>query len=228
MPGFGDVAAWTFLSKLYAVPGIKAYFDAVALHPYGANLNKVKTGDPASSQRDEEPRRRRDAAVGRRDRLGISAPDSHGINKGLSGQATMLNGAFKMILSHRTSWNIERVFWYHWRDPRRSRAMCSFCGSAGLLRFDHSAKPADEGVQELHCGHDPAPGRPSPRDRPTEASSTTRPPPSGSPRTRSARPSSATSMPGLSRRARRRSPRSSPSPRAPTPSTSGRSTPQAT
>ena len=43
MPGYGDVAAWTFLSNLYSVAGIKAYFDAVALHPYGSTLNQVKT-----------------------------------------------------------------------------------------------------------------------------------------------------------------------------------------
>ncbi len=142
MPGFGDVAAWTFLSKLYAVPGIKAYFDAVALHPYGANLTKVKM----EIQRVRSVMKNRDDAATPLwvDEIawGSAPPDSHGINKGLSGQATLLNGAFKMILSHRTSWNIEHVFWYHWRDPRRSRAMCSFCGSAGLLRFDHSAKPA--------------------------------------------------------------------------------------
>jgi hypothetical protein len=73
---------------------------------------------------------------------GSAPPDNHGINKGLSGQATLLKRAFKLILTHRTAWNIEHLFWYHWRDPRRSRAMCSFCASAGLLRFDHTAKPA--------------------------------------------------------------------------------------
>ena len=73
MPGFGDVAAWTFLSKLYAVPGIKAYFDAVALHPYGANLNKVKM----EIQRVRNVMKNRaDAATPLwvdRDRVGISA-----------------------------------------------------------------------------------------------------------------------------------------------------------
>jgi hypothetical protein len=142
MPGYGDVTAWTFLSKLYAVAGIKAYFDAVALHPYGSTLDQVKT----------EIQRVRSVMTKRGDAAtplwideiawGSAPPDGHGINKGLSGQATMLKGAFKMILTHRAAWNVEHLFWYHWRDPRRSRAMCSFCATAGLLRFDRTAKPA--------------------------------------------------------------------------------------
>ena len=42
MPGFGDVTAWSFLATLYKVPGIRAYFDAVALHPYGSTLSRVR------------------------------------------------------------------------------------------------------------------------------------------------------------------------------------------
>jgi hypothetical protein len=142
MPGYGDVHAWTFLGNLYSVAGIKGYFDAVALHPYGPNLNRVKS----------EIQRVRNVMTKRGDGAtplwideiawGSAHPDSHGINKGLNGQARMLRRAFKLILTHRAGWNIEHVFWYHWRDPRRSQAMCSFCGSAGLLRFNHDAKPA--------------------------------------------------------------------------------------
>jgi len=142
MPGYGDVTAWTFLSNLYAVAGIKAYFDAAALHPYGSSLDQVRT----------EIERVRNVMTNRGDSAtplwideiawGSAPPDGHGINKGLTGQATMLTGAFKMILTHRTAWNVERLFWYHWRDPRYSQATCSFCATAGLLRFDRTAKPS--------------------------------------------------------------------------------------
>jgi hypothetical protein len=142
MPGYGDVAAWTFLSKLYSVAGIKAYFDAVALHPYGSSLSQVSL----EIQRIRTVMRNRgDAATPLWvDEIawGSAPPDSQGINKGLTGQATMLKGAFKLILTHRAAWNIQRLFWYHWRDPRLSQAMCSFCATAGLLRFDRTAKPA--------------------------------------------------------------------------------------
>ena len=46
------------------------------------------------------------------------------------------------MLANRTAWNVQHLFWYHWRDPKRSRASCSFCGSAGLLNFNRTPKPA--------------------------------------------------------------------------------------
>ncbi|MGH2924958.1 MAG: hypothetical protein ACRDK1_03205, partial [Solirubrobacterales bacterium] len=73
---------------------------------------------------------------------GSAPPDSFGINKGPAGQAQMLSRAYKLILDHRAAWNIQRLFWYHWRDPQHTAASCSFCGSAGLLSFDRSPKPA--------------------------------------------------------------------------------------
>ncbi len=47
-----------------------------------------------------------------------------------------------MILQNRTAWNIQRLFWYHWRDPLDLNATCSFCATAGLVRHDHTKKPA--------------------------------------------------------------------------------------
>ena len=54
----------------------------------------------------------------------------------------MLTRAYKMILNNRTAWNVQRLFWYHWRDPQHPAASCSFCGSAGLFSFDRTPKPA--------------------------------------------------------------------------------------
>jgi hypothetical protein len=142
MPGYGDVTAWRFLYSLYAVPGIRHYFDAAALHPYARNLGRYTRqiqrfrtmmrnhGDTATPLWISEIA------------WGSAPPDRHGINEGLAGQARLLKGAFQLILNHRAAWNIERVFWYHWRDPRRSQASCSFCGSAGLLTFKRAPKPA--------------------------------------------------------------------------------------
>jgi hypothetical protein len=136
------VTAWSYLGALYSVSGIKGFFDAVAVHPYGATLNRVR----------QEIQRMRDVMKRRGDgptplwideiAWGSAPRDQIGINKGLTGQAEMLRRSFKMILKNRTAWNVEHLFWYHWRDPRRSRASCSFCGSAGLLSFHRKAKPA--------------------------------------------------------------------------------------
>ena len=73
---------------------------------------------------------------------GSAPPDSFGINKGPAGQAQFLKRAYKLVLQHRTAWNVQRLFWYHWRDPKNSQAACSFCASAGLLNFDRTTKPA--------------------------------------------------------------------------------------
>jgi hypothetical protein len=142
MPGYGDVTAWRFLYSLYSVPGIGRYFDAAALHPYAKDLNRFKR----QVQRFRTVmRNHHDAATPlwiSEMAWGSAPPDRFGINKGPAGQAQMLRGAFRLLLSHRGAWNVQRVFWYHWRDPRRSQANCSFCASAGLVAPSHAMKPA--------------------------------------------------------------------------------------
>jgi hypothetical protein len=142
MPGYGDVTAWDFLTRLYQVSGIKAFFDAVALHPYAKDITQFK----------QEIQRVRQVVKGHSDAAaplwiselawGSAPPDSRGINKGPQGQAKMLRRAFQMTLSNRTAWNVQHLLWYHWRDPKRSHASCSFCATAGLLNFNRTPKPA--------------------------------------------------------------------------------------
>ena len=63
---------------------------------------------------------------------GSGPPDRFGLNKGLEGQRELLSGAFKLILRHRKDWNVERVFWFDWRDPDDDEAVrCSFCAPRG-------------------------------------------------------------------------------------------------
>ncbi len=141
-PGYGDMNAWDFLDQLYDA-GAKRYFDVAALHPYGSSRDKVET----------EIQKFRDVMRSHADgatQLWVteiasgSAPAASGpINKGLQGQATMLKETYKMVLANRDAWNVQRLFWYHWRDPLESHATgCTFCATAGLLKHDYSAKPA--------------------------------------------------------------------------------------
>ena len=51
MPGFGDSKAWNFLNNLYAVPGIKNYFDVAALHPYARDLDEFAARSRSSARR---------------------------------------------------------------------------------------------------------------------------------------------------------------------------------
>ena len=156
MPGHGDMNAWDFLKSIYAVPNIKNFFDAAALHPYAPTISEVQ----------QDIQKFRSVMASHGDAAtplwitelawGSAPPDSFGINKGLAGQAQLLTRAFKLILDHRTAWNVQRLFWYHWRDPQHPS------GVVQLLRQRRPAqlRPDDEaglrGVHELHGRHDEA------------------------------------------------------------------------
>jgi Glycosyl hydrolase catalytic core len=141
MPGSGDMKAWDFLSTFYN-QGTKSYFDAVALHPYASDIAQVRS----------HIQKIRDVMVNRADRAtplwltefawGSDPPDRFGINKGAL-QDEYLRSAYKMILQNRTAWNVQRLYWYLWRDPRPAGGnACSFCGSAGVLRYNRTKKPS--------------------------------------------------------------------------------------
>jgi hypothetical protein len=141
--GRGNPFARVFLSGLYEVPGFKDDFDVAALHPY--------TGYPDEfRQQILQFRGVMNQHGDRRTPLwitefgwGSSPRDRFGINKGLAGQAQMLSIAFGVILRNRNAWNIQRLFWFLWRDPPAAGGRgCSFCGSAGLLRQNRTPKPA--------------------------------------------------------------------------------------
>lgn len=147
-PGYpprGGLKAWEFLNRLYRVPGIKSAFDIAALHPYannlwafGAEIRNVRAvmrnhGDLATPLWLTE--------FG----WGSAPPDRFGINQGIAGQQRLLRGAFHLVLTHRSEWDVQRMYWFLWRDPApdsRFAHRCSFCGSAGLLRYDRTPKPA--------------------------------------------------------------------------------------
>jgi hypothetical protein len=145
MPGFGDSKAWVFLDNLYAVSGIKAYFDVTALHPYARDITEFRS----------ELLQFRTSIVNHNDAAtpiwltewawGSGPPDQFGHNVGLSGQQTMLNNSIKLTLAQRTAWNIQRMYWFLWRDPAPGSFyahLCSICGTAGLLNYNRTAKPA--------------------------------------------------------------------------------------
>ncbi len=54
----------------------------------------------------------------------------------------MLTDSFKLLLSRRQAWNVQRLYWFLWRDPPSGGGTgCSFCGSAGVLRYKRLANP---------------------------------------------------------------------------------------
>jgi hypothetical protein len=145
LPGYPNsgIRAWDFLRLLYnKVPSSKRNLDATALHPYGGTTARVR-------QQILQMRTAMRNAGERATPLWISEiawgsapPDDVGINQGPQGQARMLRNAYEMILTNRSAWNVQRLFWYHWRDPLHVMASCTFCSSAGLWRNSRSPKPA--------------------------------------------------------------------------------------
>ncbi len=133
-----NVQSGAFLSQLYRVPGIKNYFDGVALHPYVAdagameaeidNLRRIMifNGDRRTPFYVTEMGWGSDGFESRWER-------------GPQGQARELDRAFAMLAGNRQRWNIGGVWWFSWTDAAGS---CQFCDSAGLLTSNREAKPS--------------------------------------------------------------------------------------
>ena len=141
MPSNGDVQASSFLNSLYSA-GAKPDFDIASLHPYAKTITR----------QEEDIERFHNVMINRNDRTtplwltelawGSAPPDQFGINKGLEGQRQYLRGTFNLVLDNRKAWNVQRLFWYRWRDPADPQATCSFCGSAGFLKPNKDRKPS--------------------------------------------------------------------------------------
>jgi hypothetical protein len=151
MPVTDKRPPWKFLDRLYGIPGFKADFDVAAIHPYAPKLSEV-----------EFPLRKMHGMMARHGDgkkplwlseigWGSDRPDRFGNNKGIRGQRRMLSRSFRLILHHQSDWGIGRVYWFDWRDPApgATAGHCSFCRSAGLLRYHYRPKPAYRAYKRL-------------------------------------------------------------------------------
>jgi hypothetical protein len=145
MPGFAQWKAWSFLDEVYEVPGARAYFDVTALQPYATDVDGVGfqmkqfRGSMSRHGDGTTPLWVTEFA------WGSGPPDASGHNKGLAGQRQMLINSFNLFLTNRRQWNLQRLYWFLWRDPAAGSdyaKLCPICGTAGLLRHDRTAKPA--------------------------------------------------------------------------------------
>ncbi|HSR94517.1 MAG TPA: hypothetical protein VLK56_06585 [Solirubrobacterales bacterium] len=133
-----NIPSGAFLSQLYRTPGIKRYFDGVALHPYVA--------DASAMQGEIENLRRVMGAHGDSatplyvTELGWGSDSFESRwERGPYGQARELDTAFSLLADNRRLWKIGGVWWFSWADQAGA---CQFCDSAGLLTGDREAKPA--------------------------------------------------------------------------------------
>jgi hypothetical protein len=134
---------WRFLKRFLKVHGIKKHFAAAAVHPY----SPTKANFKSVLKRTRRAMRKHGA---RKKELWLtevgwgSAADKFSLTKGMEGQAKMLRKSFKVVMRKRHKLNISRVFWFFWRDPRPQQGPrpCTFCTSAGLLKYQRGQKPS--------------------------------------------------------------------------------------
>ncbi|HEY8810470.1 MAG TPA: hypothetical protein VIM28_10655 [Solirubrobacterales bacterium] len=140
--GKRGMSAAEFLSALYQVPGIKHYFDAVALHPYAFHVEDLEAmvEDVRSVVLENH-----DAGAGLYiTEMGWGSqndPNVVAFEQGIGGQARELRGAYRFLLNNRHRLNLKAVYWFTWKD---SRYYCNFCDSVGFFRESKRfhAKPA--------------------------------------------------------------------------------------
>lgn len=136
--------ATKFLAALYQMPGLKSYFDAVALHPYAFHVEDLEELTEAMHE----------VVVDNHDagaslyvtEMGWGSqndPNVVAFEQGIGGQARELRNAYGYLIANRNRLHLKGTYWYSWKDNPDYTA-CSFCDSVGLFRSGtrFHAKPA--------------------------------------------------------------------------------------
>lgn len=130
-----------FLAALYRVPGIKSYFDGVALHPYAFHVDDL---EGLTEELREVVVENHDSATGLYvTEMGWGSqndPNVVAFEQGIQGQARELRKAYAYLIANRHRFNLKSTYWYSWKDNPEYTA-CSFCDSVGLFRAGNGFKP---------------------------------------------------------------------------------------
>jgi hypothetical protein len=129
--GARGMPAAKFLEVLYRSPGIKSRFDGVALHPYAVDVETLE----------EIVEEVQEVTVEKHDRVPLYVTEMGwgsqndfqqvAFEQGVRGQVNQLKGAYEYLLENRRRLALRGVYWFSWKDTRRS---CNFCDSVGLFR----------------------------------------------------------------------------------------------
>jgi hypothetical protein len=133
--------ATDFLDQMYeATPGVGRKFNGVALHPYTYNYKELT---PDIEEVRDVLTENHDAGKGLWiTELGWSSQHPTSTNifaKGVSGQASQLRGAFKLLSAKQRKWKVQRVYWFSVDDQIGT---CNFCDGSGLFGPGFIPKPA--------------------------------------------------------------------------------------
>ncbi len=128
-----------FLGALYRVPGIKADFDAVALHPYAFHVDAL---EELTEGIREVVLENHDPSAGLYiTEMGWGSqndPNVVAFEQGMQGQARELRKAYGYLIANRTQLNLKSTYWFSWKDIQGD---CNFCDSVGLFREGAAFRP---------------------------------------------------------------------------------------
>jgi len=136
--------ATDFLAQMYKrTPGIKGKFAGIALHPYSYRYQELT---PDIEEFRSVLKRNGDSGKGLWiTELGWSSglPNaSNGRNhfeKGRSGQAAQLRGAFGLLERNQIKWRLKQLYWFSVGD---APGACNFCDGSGLFGPGFVPKPS--------------------------------------------------------------------------------------
>jgi Beta-galactosidase len=136
--GARGMPAAKFLSDLYRVPGIKADFDGVALHPYALDTEVLEELVEAFHEvtirnHDHVPLYITEMGWGSQNDFGQDA-----FEQGIQGQVRELRGAYGYLLDNHSRLDLKQVDWFSWKD---ARGACNFCDSVGFFQEGPGFKP---------------------------------------------------------------------------------------
>ena len=150
------IAGQRFLDELYRI-GAASSFDVVAVHPYSQRLPGVRAQVAALRDVVERHGRSRTPIWVTELGWGVATDPKQRFFETRDGQARMLTRSFSLLASKREPWNVERILWYAWRDPRPGQPACDWCRTAGLIDAAGNPRPSWSAFAELSGG---TPARP--------------------------------------------------------------------
>jgi hypothetical protein len=128
-----------FLDQLYRRGGVKANFDAVALHPYAADVAELRRQVEAVRQTMARHGDRRSGLYLTEVGWGSAYnPQTVAFEVGLQGQARELRGAYRYLIANHGRLKLRQVDWFTWKDVPGA---CNFCDSSGLFRAGAKFRP---------------------------------------------------------------------------------------